>query len=55
MMVMEQQQGHGEWDAVEAFMECVTTCAIDDGECVTTCVRTYLGPDQELWQSSLCL
>ena len=44
MMVMEQQQGHGEWDAVEAFMECVTTC-----------VRTYLGPDQELWQSSLCL
>ena len=55
MMVMEQQQSHGEWDAVEAFMECVTTCSIDDGECVTTCVRTYLGPYQELWQSSLCL
>ena len=30
---MEHQQSHRDWDAVEAFMECVTTCSIDDGEC----------------------
>ena len=53
---MENDQHQAEWDAVEAFMECVTTtCSMDDGECVTTCVRTHLGDDRELWCSSLCL
>ena len=52
---MENDQHQAEWDAVEAFMECVTTCSMDDGECVTTCVRTHLGDDRELWSSSLCL
>jgi hypothetical protein len=51
---MEQQQA-GTWDSVEACLECITTCSVDDGECVTTCVRTHLGEEEELWTSSLCL
>ena len=51
---MEQQQA-GTWDSVEACLECITTCSIDDGECITTCVRTHLGDEEELWTSSLCL
>jgi hypothetical protein len=43
------------WDAVEACMECITHCSLDDGSCVTTCVRDHLGNDEELWASSLCL
>tara|TARA_Y100001968_G_scaffold333011_1_gene393582 strand:+ start:760 stop:921 length:162 start_codon:yes stop_codon:yes gene_type:complete len=26
-------------DAVETYFECLTTCSIDDGECVTECVE----------------
>lgn len=26
-----------EVDAVEAYFECITSCSLDDGECVTTC------------------
>lgn len=26
------------WDAVETYFECITTCSLDDGECVTRCV-----------------
>ncbi len=26
-------------DPVEAYFECITTCSIDDGECVTTCTE----------------
>ena len=51
---MEQQQA-GRWDSLEAFMECITTCSMDDGECVTTCIRTHLGDEEELCSSSLCL
>ena len=47
---MEQQQA-GTWDSVEACLECITTCSVDDGECVTTCVRTHLGEEEELWTS----
>ena len=36
-------------------MERVTTCPVDDGEPVTTCVRPHLGLEQGLWQTSLCL
>ena len=28
-----------EWDAVETYFECITTCSIDDGECITKCVE----------------
>lgn len=26
-------------DAVETYFECITTCSIEDGECVTRCVE----------------
>lgn len=29
--------GAEEKDAVEAYFECITSCSLDDGECVTTC------------------
>ena len=28
-----------EIDAVEAYFECITTCSLDDGECITTCTE----------------
>lgn len=27
----------GGHDPVEAYFECITSCSLDDGECVTTC------------------
>ena len=51
---MDQQQ-LCEWDAVEACLECITSCSLEDGECVTSCVATHLGEADELWKSSLCL
>lgn len=27
------------WDAVETYFECITTCSVDDGECITRCVE----------------
>ena len=53
-MAVEQQEA-GPWDSVEVCLESITTCSIDDGECVTTCVRTHLGDEEELCSSSLCL
>jgi hypothetical protein len=26
-------------DPVEAYFECISTCSLDDGECVTTCTE----------------
>ncbi|MFQ6537899.1 MULTISPECIES: hypothetical protein [Aphanothece] len=34
-----QGAGHRDHDPVEAYFECITTCSIDDGECVTTCTE----------------
>lgn len=31
--------GHGTVDAMEAYFECITTCSLEDGECVTQCVE----------------
>jgi hypothetical protein len=32
---------HGEteegFDAVEAYFDCITSCSLDDGECITVC------------------
>jgi hypothetical protein len=28
-----------QWDSVEAYFQCITTCSLDDGECVTHCVE----------------
>ena len=33
-----EQQGQT-WDAMETYFECITTCSLDDGECVTHCVE----------------
>jgi len=27
------------WDAVEIYFECITTCSLDDGDCLTRCVE----------------
>jgi hypothetical protein len=37
-----RQQSESEnqtWDAMESYFECITTCSLDDGECVTQCVE----------------
>jgi len=34
----EQQQHEQTWDSVETYFECITTCSLDDGECITRCV-----------------
>ncbi len=33
------------WDAVETYFECITTCSIDDGECITRCVEQLRDED----------
>jgi hypothetical protein len=35
-----EQEKHQTFDAVEAYFECITTCSLDDGECITTCTET---------------
>ncbi len=27
------------WDPVDMYFECITTCSLDDGECITRCVQ----------------
>ncbi|QVL54655.1 MAG: hypothetical protein KFB97_12935 [Cyanobium sp. M30B3] len=34
-----QPAGEVAVDPVEAYFECITTCSLDDGECVTTCTE----------------
>jgi hypothetical protein len=34
-----QEQQVQTWDAMESYFECITTCSLDDGECVTHCVE----------------
>ena len=54
-----EQDGPGTsrtWDAVDAWFECITRCPVDgDDDCISSCMRHYLGDEQELWRSSLCL
>jgi hypothetical protein len=35
-----RNEKHQSMDAVEAYFECITTCSLDDGECITTCTET---------------
>ena len=35
----ESQHQAQTWDAMESYFECITTCSLDDGECVTHCVN----------------
>ena len=30
------------WDAVDAYLECVTSCGLNDGVCVTMCITKHL-------------
>ena len=32
------QQHENTWDSVETYFQCITTCSLDDGECITRCV-----------------
>ena len=36
---LDHAYGPGAHDPVEAYFECITTCSIDDGECVTSCTE----------------
>ena len=33
------------WDAVETYFQCITTCSLDDGECITQCVEQLRDSD----------
>ena len=37
--IQEQDLHSQTWDAMESYFECITTCSLDDGECVTHCVE----------------
>ncbi len=37
--IQPQEQQVQTWDAMESYFECITTCSLDDGECVTHCVE----------------
>ena len=32
------------WEAVDAYLECVTSCGLYDGDCVTRCITKHLEP-----------
>ena len=34
------------WDAVETYFECIATCSLDDGECLTSCVEQLREADE---------
>jgi hypothetical protein len=36
---LDHASGPGAHDPVEAYFECITTCSLDDGECVTSCTE----------------
>ena len=35
----EREDTVGANDAMEVYFECITTCSLEDGECVTRCVE----------------
>ncbi|MEJ6657802.1 MAG: hypothetical protein QNL17_03220 [Synechococcus sp. ChSW.bin.154] len=43
---MTERAEHAQtWDAVETYFECITTCSLDDGECITQCVEQLKDTD----------
>ena len=43
---MTESAEHAEaWGAVETYFECITTCSLDDGECITQCVEQLKDTD----------
>ncbi len=41
-----REQQDQTWDAVETYFECITTCSLDDGECITRCVEQLKDSDE---------
>ena len=35
----QSESANHTWDAMDSYFECITTCSLDDGECVTQCVE----------------
>ncbi len=35
----EREETAGSSDATDVYFECITTCSLEDGECVTRCVE----------------
>ena len=45
---MAASQPHEQtWDAVETYFECITTCSLDDGECITRCVEQLRDSEED--------
>jgi hypothetical protein len=38
-MAAQGFQANADSDPVEAYFECITTCSLDDGECITVCTN----------------
>ncbi|AFY28737.1 hypothetical protein [Cyanobium gracile] len=36
---VEREEPSNSSDAMEVYFECITTCSLEDGECVTRCVE----------------
>ena len=36
---VDREETAGTSDAMEVYFECITTCSLEDGECVTRCVE----------------
>ena len=43
--MVERAEHAQTWDAVETYFECITTCSLDDGECITQCVEQLKDAD----------
>ncbi len=41
----DDQKHEQTWDSVETYFECITTCSLDDGECITRCVDQLRNSD----------
>ena len=39
------------WDAMETYFQCITTCSLDDGDCITHCVEQLRAADDAGAQS----
>jgi hypothetical protein len=37
--IIHPSSGHQGSDPVNSYFECITSCSVDDGECVTRCVE----------------
>jgi hypothetical protein len=45
-LMSDQPSSYGEAvstniDPMEVYFECITTCSLDDGECITSCTEVF--------------